>query len=283
MRIVVGILASHDDVYDSFKRVWESHIEQVTLIVPNIDFVFLYGGEENRTEEHCVNCVKWTNLYCSISESLVNVLRKTLRFFEFVNEKYPSEEILVLRTNLSTLFDFVKFKEFLNELPRDNLFGGSLIDGYNGAFTKISGTNFIMTRDIMDFILLEQDRFSYNLNEDVEISALVLFNRKCKMIAVKRLDFLQDIISFHKCKMFEKVFCYRFKSNNRKQDIENMEDVMKVLHLNGSVNDYIKRHPNTIKEEHSMFQVLSECIWTIDNGPNPVLLKKLSKSNSSDN
>ena len=106
MKIVVGILASHDDMYDSFKSVWESHIAHVVSVLPNIDFVFLYGGDESRIE----NCVKWTNLYFHLSELPVNMLRKTLKFFEFVSKKYRKEEILVIRTNLSTLFDFKSTK-----------------------------------------------------------------------------------------------------------------------------------------------------------------------------
>lgn len=263
MRVIVGILASHNEIYDEFKKIWIENIKTITKN-DNFSFYFIYGGEN----EYINDNGKWIDLYYNIQETIPNMLRKSCRFFEYVNNKYDGD-FYILRTNLSTLFDFEKLYKWITKLPTNYFFGGSLIDGYSGSLTKISGTNMIFSTEILKFLIKNQDRFIYNQNEDVVLSHMIILNLYpfLRFKTIKRLDFLKDsTIMYHRCSLNTQLydfFCYRFKSDDRKSDIENMRYILYNNNL-----DKFKEYKKT--SEGDVFEVFSNCIWKIAENNKPI-------------
>lgn len=272
-KIIVGILSSQDETYDAFKKVWLRNIEHWTQRKKNkheiraydFEFYFIYGGENEGIIQH----EQYTDLYYAYPETLPNMLRKTLRFFEHINEKYVADDILVLRTNLSTLFDFDSYTTWLRDVPRNLFFGGSIIDGFEGESTKFSGTNMIMSKDVMQFIIQYQDRFTYNYNEDIELSSMVMFNlnkgpKQLRLKAMKRVDFIQDAVMYHKCDMYaEDVACFRFKTQDRKSDVTRMHNILACLQTGVSVTKFIQTQLRHLPHrcEAGGMSILSEQVW----------------------
>jgi hypothetical protein len=265
-KVIVGVLASHGDVYDAFKQVWLKNIAYTQYEPYNCKviykFFFIYGGDSEKILEN----ENHTDLYYAYPETIPNMLRKTLRFFEHVkNTIFANENVFVLRTNLSTLFDFKLYSQWIDNVP-SFFFGGSIIDGFHGKMTTFSGTNMIMSLDVMNFIVKHQDRFTYNQNEDIELSAMVMFNIGCNIKAMKRIDFVINRIIYHKCKLYaEDVCCYRFKSNNRKKDIENMDNILSCLKTNVNIKRFIQSQMENVQivSEASEMDVLAERVWSI--------------------
>lgn len=266
-RVYVGILASHGNPYDAFKKVWLRNIEHTRQLECDIkyEFYFIYGGLENSIQNEM-----YTDLYYDFPETIPNMLRKTLRFFEHIqnlqNLQENGDDIFILRTNLSTLFNFGMYQEWLMNVSSQRFFGGSIIDGLQGQLTTFSGTNMIMSQDVMQFVLLHQDRFYYKYNEDIELSLMVMLNKKCKLKAMKRLDFLTDRIIYHKCNLFsEDVCCYRFKSTDRKKDVNTMHNILSCLQAGVNVTRFIQTQMKHLEvtSEASGMGLLAEKMWMI--------------------
>lgn len=268
-RVYVGILSSHGEPYDAFKKVWLRNIEHTNNFEPRYkgevkyDFYFIYGGDSEDVIHHS----GYTDLYYVYPETIPNMLRKTLKFFEHINNTTKTkDEVFILRTNLSTLFDFRMYQEWLKNVHSQTFFGGSIIYGFQGETTTFSGTNMIMSRDTMQFVLLRQDRFSYNYNEDVELSHMVMLNMKCKIKAMKRLDFLSDNLVYHKCRLYaEDISCYRFKSSDRKQDVNMMHNILACLQAGVNIIRFIQTQFKhfQVSSEASDIEMLSEHTWMV--------------------
>lgn len=259
MKIIVGIIASHNKEYDDFKKIWIDNINH-TLSQTNLEykFYFIYGEKSKSTSDGNYN-----NIYFPYNETLRNVLYKTLDFMEYINNKY--DNYILIRTNLSTLFDFKMYEEWLRNIPESKFFSGSLINAIHGYNTTFSGTNLTMTRDVVEFILKHRSRFTLTYNEDEEISLLVMANIKCKHKTIKRIDFIQDKIMFHRCKKFaENIFCFRFKSDNRYNDYKNMKMMLSCIKSKYNVNKFIRDnfYDYSIVEEGQVFEKFSEIVWS---------------------
>lgn len=256
-------MASDSPEYNEFKLEWIKNINYIKTKSVIYDFYFIYGGHKEKRV--CYNT--YTDVYYKITESIHNMLRKTLFFFEYITKTVNFD--FLIRTNLSTLFDFEKMLSWFSNINNLNFFGGSLIDGFDGRNTKISGTNMIFSKDIIDTIILYQDRFSYVYNEDIELSMFVFINIKdCNHKSISRVDFLESDICFQKCKTFdENIFCYRFKSDNRKNDVYYYSLILQYSIFNKNllnttfINDYI--NGKIIKEIVPNFSILSEKQWFI--------------------
>lgn len=272
MKVIVGVLASHNEIYDKFKELWIKNINGIDHQKrKQFSFYFIYGnetGEENRI----IRGENWVDLYYDFQETIPNMLRKSCKFFEYVNEKYNNEEYIILRTNLSTLFDFKKLLKWVNEVPNRMFFGGSLIDGYSGNLTRISGINMIFTKDIMRFLIDNQDRFIYNQNEDVVLSSVILMNlyKNLTLRTIKRLDFIEETVMYHRCSTnteLDDFFCYRFKSKDRKKDITNMKKIIE----NGCLVNMGDFRESIILSEGEVFQIFADKFWKVSDDGRPFI------------
>lgn len=230
MKITIGVIASHGHPYDGMKGVWMENVRQFNKRAKNteIECFFLYGNG-NTQKKRVVELER--GIYDFISpheESIQNIIRKTLDFFEYRHVVCDTETRFILRTNLSTLFAFdglQRYLESVSGLPM--FFGGCFIDGFEGIRTKVSGTCMVFGLDTVAHLLdTAQALRESPYNDDLAISHQLFFANYHKITSkeIKRLDFIHTV-RFQSCPHFDDndLFCFRFRTQSRKHDVALMK------------------------------------------------------------
>lgn len=267
MKIVVGIVASDNENYTEFKKVWIrniSHVKRDPLLSQLFDFYFLYSdstGQSKRISYKDTDQTLYVDYYDKqdkFKDVTHSIFARTVSFFEYMitslklvedseNAKYRDDGLFFVRTNLSTVFDFKMMAKWFLDKPKLNFFGGSFNGFYNGLYTTISGTNLIFSLDIMMYLFLNREKVDMSRYlEDEAISQLIIQNVNAFIINVKRLDFIEmeevrippnhvwpatpNSIIYHKTKIGDNnIFTFRFKTFNRNNDVIVMNKVLNEL------------------------------------------------------
>lgn len=266
MKIIVGIIASDNDSYNDFKNIWIKNIVKVkkdAYLSKLIDFYFLYSDSKGETKNHiCLDTgeILYVDFYDKndkFEKVTHSLFARTMCFFNhmisclnLLDEKeclrYTHEGLYFLRTNLSTLFDFKLITQWFKDKPKIHFAGGSFNGYYNNIYTTFSGTNIIMTYDVMKYVFFNKEKARLDCYlEDEAISDLIIQNLGVFIINVKRLDFIEmeevdvngtiwpatpNSIIYHKTVKGDKdIFTFRFKTFNRTNDINVMNYIVNEL------------------------------------------------------
>lgn len=286
MKIIVGIVASDNENYTEFKKVWVKNIAQVKkdpYLSQLFDFYFLYsdsnGGSQkvmykDTQELLYVDFYDKEDKFESVSHG---IFARTVTFFNYMinifgltdDSSYlqrKDDGLFFVRTNLSTVFDFKLMREWFVDKPKTNFFGGSFNGFYNGIHTSISGTNLIFSLDTMMYLTFNKDKIDMSIYlEDEAISQLIINHLNIFIINVKRLDFIEmeeihippdhiwpatpNSIIYHKAEIGDdEIFSFRFKTFNRDNDVIVMNRVVDELWK----DDY--NLSNMVKNVSNMFE-----------------------------
>lgn len=294
LKLIVGIVASDGDVYSKFKEIWIQSI----LYIPEqlrkqIEFFFLYSDKNKDTQHFKTH----TDFYCnktynSISES---IFQRTIDFYKHLRNKYSLDDDVkyfdmrnggtyILRTNISTLFDFSKLTKWLQNKPKTLFFGGSINGAYNDLYTTMSGTNMVLSLDLALY-LTENNNINLKVySEDEALSTLIIQKLNVFLINIKRLDFIeiqeiQDLlvpylphsVVFHKCIVGdESIFSFRFKSFDRNKDLQIMKYVNENIYKKdvcSITKDILQNyHLDLLTESPSYGPLFSETTFKIHTG-----------------
>ena len=243
MKIVVGIVASREKEYQHFRENWDQIIAE--LDIPEFQFFFIYGSGRQSENEH-----EWC---CDIPDSIDTMLDKTHLFMNWALQNLDFDYLL--RTNLSTLFDFGRVLKWIGEsgIPKSEFIGGSWI----GGGQMISGTNMLMSRDIVEYIAhTPLEKFPRTHLGDIELCKMGLQHARYT-INIKRIDFIstnnKNTILYHKCRPSDRdIFCFRFKTNQRNYDVILMNLLYTHFHTLGL------DHNNFIETRVNDFHITSE-------------------------
>lgn len=286
MKVIVAIIASKDPVYNQFKEIWIRCINHIKTTNLNYDFYFLYSDKITNESENNISYsldiyANYTNYYykyhdksyeTELMKAQTEMLNKTIDFYEYIRKKLNLDDndsynhntlkdtTYVLRTNLSSLFDFVKMYNYLLNKPKKNFFAGTINGFYNNIYTTISGMNTILSLDI---IMYSTD-YKYNIREylkvlkyeDDTMSNYIIRHLNVYLINIKRLDFIEmeevvlpthvwpatpKSIIYQKCKINDQdIFSFRFKTFNRTNDIEVMNMLNdNILKDNFNLNNFV--------------------------------------------
>jgi hypothetical protein len=232
MKIIVAILASDNDCYPEFKKIWINQI--INLIIENdlcdlYDFYFLYSDNQKSKQ---IEKVLYSD-YCDstpYNNRIESFLIRTINFFDFILPKYKDEKTFFIRTNLSTVFDFKILTRWMKLIPFKQFLGGIYIDNINPI---ISGTGIIMSRDIVKFLTVNKNFINYSKYiDDVFISNFICANNDVVSLNISRIEIVvaegssdkEPAIYFKNCKIHDDyVFSFRFKTNDRQKDVEMMK------------------------------------------------------------
>jgi hypothetical protein len=270
MKVIVAIIASKDPVYNQFKETWVKCINHIKTTNLNYEFYFIYSEEVKDNISYSLDIYpNYTNYYykyhdkpfeTELMRREVIVLNKILDFYEYIRKKLNLDDnnsynyntledtTYILRTNLSSLFDFVKMYNYLLDKPKKNFFAGTINGFYNNIYTTISGMNSILSLDTMMYSIDNADNIREYLKvlkyEDDTMSNYIIQNLNVFLINIKRLDFIEmeevilpthvwpatpKSIIYQKCNIKDQdIFSFRFKTFNRINDIE----VMNMLNDN---------------------------------------------------
>lgn len=282
MKLIIAIVSSKSEIYDQFKIILINYMIKLQEYQDfNLSFYFLYSDLETPDTEqrlnynYCNNKLLFTDFYDKDVEKSDNniiyisksIFKRTIAFFRYLQiNNLLDNDTFVLRTNLTTFFDFTKLLKWLSSKPKQLFFSGSFNGSYNDKNTTISGTNMIMSSDVVfnlskvHYDLPELERFS----EDETLSLLIIHNLPISIINIKRLDILEidpipelnipyikPTISYHKCEIGdESIFSFRFKTHDRLRDIDCMNSLyIDIFDINFTIQQYVLHLINKYKFE----------------------------------
>ena len=149
-------------LYIKHKELWLKYMNNSPFISC---FFIEYHPEKNNIIENNTFYLKGTESYHPGCRD------KTIDCFEyFLNSDTKYDYII--RTNLSSLWNFKSLLIYLKCLPKENLYSGVI--GTHDGFNFASGSGFIMTPDVVKKIV--ENRYlcdEYNLIDDVDIAYLL--------------------------------------------------------------------------------------------------------------
>jgi hypothetical protein len=238
MKLVVIVLSDSSKVSKEFKKVQLMNLCSYgyTYFVYNKSLSDLTVPECMETQSDCVSSDTYTlpietkyngysDLFFNRKETFKNIIYKTLDTFEYLHGiGLITPETIVLRTNMSSLFDYDKLHNFLlNGTCVPDMYSGPFI-GSVGVTPLISGTGILIGYNKILEIKNSRHKIDYSLNEDINLQVMV--SVPYKTMNIPRVDYLDDSILYHKCYRYETVFMYRFKSTDRSIDTKRMKTLI---------------------------------------------------------
>jgi len=231
MKYIIGVIIHNDTQYNHMKDIWIKNMSINGL--NNMELYFIYGNDNNKNNKQVERIVgDIYNFYGKNKETLYNILKKTLDFMEYIDNTHT--EYVFLRTNASTMFNLPLLKHYMNDFTTFKYAAGGTFTSStqyfpNGLFEKlnfISGTNLCISQSVVKQCVNARKTIEFygtsGFLEDVAISKFILHTMKCdKVCFISRIDILDQIELQHYDSAYN-VFCFRFKSNNRENDIHNM-------------------------------------------------------------
>lgn len=247
-KILCLIIASKTDEYPQFEQQWRKHIEKVKSARQDIEFFFLYSSNTEMGEPF-IDEVSNTITIPGKETLIPGIFNKTIQsFMQTIHLDYE----YLLRTNLSSFFDFQTLVSYLSSQSPAN---------YTGTFLEISneqiemtvqgglkiriptiflnGAAFIMSKDVVfdtihTYSCMTCDELSYitQLPDDVAISLIVanFYDWRNMRILPRGAPLVKITLS----EIPDGIFHIRLKtphmhSGSRRLDIENMETLVNMI------------------------------------------------------
>lgn len=175
--------------------------------------------------EHCENVLETTlndtTLLIPGTESLKNIIVKTveaLKYFLVEGHQFT----YVLRTNMSSLWNFKNYLNYLKTLPREKVYCG--IVGNYGNLKFVSGAGITFSPDVCNLLMTyKEDLSQYAFVDDVGIAKFLFEKHQivAQQLGAKRTDLSneQEIQSYIETGNFNTVYHFRCKFlRNRKNE-----------------------------------------------------------------
>jgi hypothetical protein len=168
---IIVVVASND--YNNCREVWNKYMNKNE----NVKVFLVYGSN---TSEGIVPTEN--DLIFDIKESYGNegVINKTIKAFEYINENFTYD--FLVRTNITTFWDFDQLLLKLNTLPKERLYYGQDDSKYCVSDCEhvkwVQGIDVIITPDVVNEIckgnilkdLPEDVAFGYFITNDLGIN-----------------------------------------------------------------------------------------------------------------
>lgn len=225
-KIIFLIIASNDDIYYDMIQTWKKYMHKFS----NIKFYFLHSRND-MDEVLFVDDDENTIFYNSDETYIPGIFLKTIYSMNYCHNNFNYDYLI--RTNISTFFDFITLLKYLDNQPRNNFVGGTY--GFYYDIKYINGTCIIISNNIVDKILkdifkedeLEKKTIShiYHLPDDIIIAYLINLHVDSKTwTTVPRIEIAERLTN-EKMELIKKqFFCFRNRNdNNRNLDSENIK------------------------------------------------------------
>lgn len=147
----------YDKMIETSLRTWDSSW------VPGVDTIF-YCGQSDKDDTETV-------IHVDVVESLFTMGKKDLLAYEWaLNNK---EFDYVARVNSSCYVDKQKLFDYVQGLPNNDVFEGVRAPSANGFEYLWGGAHYIISRDVLDKMVMNQEQWRHDLMEDEAMSVLV--------------------------------------------------------------------------------------------------------------
>lgn len=200
--VIVLIIASHNNIYDSFIALWREKIRLIEQTDVIYRFFFVFSDPSLTVDVLCdeVN----NSIFCKYDESLEpGIFLKTMAAIKYCEDHFIYDYIL--RTNLSSFWNFsilsLELKKtpihlgtiFLQNLDKNQLFINyrwkdffeiihSLFPSFGDVFIFLDGAGFLLSREMIQLLLLPIPDIFYSklllLPDDIAITCLMYYNIK---------------------------------------------------------------------------------------------------------
>lgn len=183
---------------------------------PSIDYIFYYGSNEEKLENK--------ELYLKCKDGLNhkkenNITKKTIKMFEFALNNLDFD--FMFRTNLSSYLDLNLLYLLIRNIDNINCYKGFI--GNHQGIEFASGAGILLSKDIIQIIVDQQENLDNYLMDDVAFAKLLNLNN-IRPTHLPRFDLsiLHQVINSN--------FHFRVKSNDlsRKTDCNNLKLIHKL-------------------------------------------------------
>lgn len=251
--LILIVIASRNTIYDQFVYYYWIHFIKyvnkyysnkikIFLSYDNCDITDFNDIKDNILYYELENTDKYkNNIFGYPNNYIPNILQKTINSFKYVNLNYNYK--YVLRTNLSSFFILENLIKIYEKLPEKNLFGGiNKTRCITTGYPFVNGSALWFSKDIIDYIITNENKLKYEYIDDVAIS--ILLNEHVKSYIFPRYDIVNITNNIKNKKKLlniikqRKHYHIRLKiDKNRDLDIENAKEFTKILYINNEVNN----------------------------------------------
>jgi len=230
MKVLVLILSSPDtnSIYKLHKEVWLEYMNSHK----DIECYFIeYNPNENYVNDNIL--INNNTISINGTESMNPGCRdKTFYCFDyFLNKKNASKYDFIIRTNMSSLWNFNSLIKYLDTLPRNKVYSGVI--GYCSSIniSFASGSGIIMTPDIVELII-NNKHLAYNCNwmDDVDI-AYILYHLNITPSPSSRTD-IYSLEMYNNYTFDKNAYHYRIRWDNESLRYEEptvMRQILKMI------------------------------------------------------
>lgn len=227
-KTIILILASDNTpIYRKFREIYQEYLDTD----PDIKVLFVYGNSAKfRPEEY--------DLVYDVEENYYpGMITKTVYALEHIDSHFQYDHLI--RTNLSTFWDFRTLKKRLDRLPKEKCVTGSMRSCvYNGQKSPdyVSGVNLILSRDMVQKIVQNRSEIvSWDLPEDWSLSKIFIDHGiQPKHTSPNPIHFMEKFINFDRDLVLREIQSarklshdhYRIKNKDRGIDIRIAETLL---------------------------------------------------------
>ena len=192
-RAIILVLASNSLNYQLYRNVWKHYMFRDN----RFKVLFIYGKSNTVLSDYNED-------YDIIAKNSEENLRidKVLEAFKIIENRYTYDYLI--RTNISTFWDFDKLHKHLDSLPTNNCYSGDgPLDGigYNKNGYYLSGVDTIVTPEMITSINNNNEKVVKNIDEDQSmglyfngvLGAPMLPNRICFFEDITNTDQIELI------------------------------------------------------------------------------------------
>lgn len=229
-KYIILFIYYKNDIYDEMLKLQRTYVNSH----PNFKSYFITYDSKQEEDVKLIGDI----LYVKGKESILNITHKTLESFKyFLNLDYEFD--FIIRSNISTVVNLYRLSEFLNSIPKQNIYcGGDILclgwlDAYYGITDSkyfgthyVHGTSMILSKDSVDFCVKNKELFDYGVVDDVSFG--VFFKTKLPE-AYSNLFKYNAPFECHST-LKENICFSRHKKENRYEDIFSMKKNIDFLY-----------------------------------------------------
>jgi hypothetical protein len=199
MKLLILIIYSDND--RNFSEVYNKMVNIHRCYINNFEDTTTYFIQMRELQKENVE-INDDFIYVNGKETLLNIMHKTIESMDYLFNVLGCKYDYILRTNISTIVNIPKLKDYCSGLPKKNVYTGwSILNlnwlDYNSGVVDnslfgteyASGTCIIISQDVALHILKNKKNIRYDLVDDLSLG---LYIKTYINEALKNL---------HKCKL----------------------------------------------------------------------------------
>lgn len=204
MKVLMLIISSDSDpVYVEHRKVWSTYMNSNSQI--ECYFIQYRDGPQE---------IEGNTFWLNGVETFPAILTKTLDSIEYFSKNYD----FIVRTNMSSLWNFNVLIDHLETLPKEGVYNGFI--GHFNNFQFASGSGYIITPDVAQ-LLLQNRKIAETYPELDDVAVGYTLNKLNINPSIGRRN---DSLSYD-----ERSYHYRFKNSDRSVEKNNMLRILGLI------------------------------------------------------